>query len=301
MKATASASTDIHVVMGVSACGKSTIGRLLAQARGATYLDGDDFHPAENVARMAAGHALTDADRQGWLAALSTRLAQADAAGEGVVLSCSALKRRYRDVLRQGAPQLRLVFLHGSRELLAARIAARTDHYMPASLLDSQLATLEPPQADEAALAFDVVHTPQQIVDRIVQQERTAMPEFHKTVLYTDSDGRARFREERIALDDGTPQARLSALWPSGGYQLRHSPVGFRSSFHCTGTPQWVFILSGCMEIGLQDGSSRVFAPGQHFYSADTLPAGASFDDRLHGHWSRQVGDEPLVTLFLRG
>jgi len=157
--------------MGVSACGKSTIGRLLAQARGATYLDGDDFHPAANVARMAAGHSLTDEDRAGWLAALSTRLAQADAAGEGVVLSCSALKRRYRDVLRQGAPQLRLVFLHGSRELLAARITARTDHYMPASLLDSQLATLEPPQADEAALDFDVVNTPQQIVDGILMKE----------------------------------------------------------------------------------------------------------------------------------
>jgi carbohydrate kinase (thermoresistant glucokinase family) len=287
--------------MGVSACGKSTVGRLLAQARAATYLDGDDFHPAENVARMAAGHALTDADRQGWLLALSDRLAQARAAGEGVVLSCSALKRHYRDVLRRGAPDLVLVFLHGSREVLAARIAARTDHYMPPSLLDSQLATLEPPQPDEAALAFDVVQTPQQIADGVLQQERSAMPEFHKTVLYTDSDGRARFREEHIALDEGTPQTRLSALWPSAGYQLRHSPVGFRSSFHCTGTPQWVFILSGCMEIGLQDGSSRIFAPGQHFYSADTLPAGARFDDRLHGHWSRQVGDEPLVTLFVRG
>ena len=305
-KAVASVSTDalrarIHVVMGVSACGKSTVGRLLAQARGATYLDGDDFHPAENVARMAAGQALTDVDRQGWLAALSTRLAQARATGEGVVLSCSALKRRYRDRLRQGAPDLVLVFLHGSRELLAARIAARTEHYMPASLLDSQLATLEPPQPDEAALAFDVVQTPQQIVDGIVQQEHSPMPEFHQTVLYSDSDGRARFREERIALDEGTPQARLSALFASGGYQLRHSPVGFRSSFHCTGTPQWVFILSGGMEIGLQDGSSRIFVPGQHFYSTDTLPAGASFDDKLHGHWSRQVGDEPLVTLFMRG
>jgi gluconokinase len=301
MKAVGSASTDIHVVMGVSACGKSTVGRALALARSATYLDGDDFHPPENVARMAAGQALTDADRQGWLLALSQRLAQARAAGEGVVLSCSALKRRYRDLLRQGAPDLVLVFLHGRRELLAARIAARTDHYMPASLLDSQLATLEPPQPDEAALTFDVALTPQQIVDAIQQAKAPAMPDFHKVVLYTDDHGRARFREERIALDEGTPQARLSALWPSGGYQLRHSSVGFRSSFHCTGTPQWVFILSGRMEIGLQDGSSRVFEPGQHFYSADTLPAGASFDDKLHGHWSRQVGDEALVTLFLRG
>ena len=127
------------------------------------------------------------------------------------------------------------------------------------------------------------------------------MPEFRKVVLYTGGDGRARFREEPIALDEGTPQARLSALQPSGGYQLRHSPVGFRSSFHCTPSPQWVFILSGRMEIGLQDGSSRSFGPGEHFYSADTLPSGATFDDQLHGHWSRQVGEEPLVTLFVRG
>jgi carbohydrate kinase (thermoresistant glucokinase family) len=305
MKAAASASIEpsarIHVVMGVSACGKSTVGRALAQARGATYLDGDDFHPAENVARMAAGQPLTDADRRGWLLALSQRLAQARAAGEGVVLSCSALKHRYRDLLRQGAPDLVLVFLHGSREVLAARIAARTEHYMPASLLDSQLATLEPPQPDENALDFDVALTPRQIVDGILQREVPVMPDFQKVVLYTDSDGRARFREERIVLDEGTPQARLSALWPSGGHQLRHSPVGFRSSFHCTGTPQWVFILSGRMEIGLQDGSSRIFEPGQHFYSADTLPEGARFDASLHGHWSRQVGDPPLVTLFVRG
>lgn len=301
MKAAASALTDIHVVMGVSACGKTTVGRALARARAATYLDGDDFHPPENVARMAAGHALTDADRHGWLLALSERLAQARAAGEGVVLSCSALKRSYRDLLRRGAPDLMLVFLHGSRELLAARIAARSGHYMPASLLDSQLATLEAPQLDENALAFDVTLTPQQIVAGILQSEFPAMPEFLKIVLFTDADGRARFRQERIALDEGTPQARLSALQASGGWQLRHSPVGFRSSFHNTVTPQWVFILSGCMEIGLQDGSSRLFEPGQHFYSADTLPARASFDATVHGHWSRQVGDQPLVTLFMRG
>jgi hypothetical protein len=88
---------------------------------------------------------------------------------------------------------------------------------------------------------------------------------------------------------------------PTGGLQLRMSPVGFRSSFHCTVTPQWVFILSGCMEIGLQDGSSRLFSPGEHFYSADTLPPGATFDAAVHGHWSRQVGPEPLVTAFVRG
>jgi hypothetical protein len=126
------------------------------------------------------------------------------------------------------------------------------------------------------------------------------MAQFTKVILETGPDGRARFREEMIELNEGTPQARLSALMPSGGLQLRMSPVGFRSDFHCTQTPQWLFVLSGEMEIGLQDGSSRVFRPGQHFYSADILPPGASFDDALHGHCSRQVGDEPLVTAFVR-
>ena len=122
-----------------------------------------------------------------------------------------------------------------------------------------------------------------------------------KVVLYTGPDGSARFREEQVTLDQGSEQARLSALFPSGGLQLRQSPVGFRSQFHCTGAPQWCFILAGRMEIGLQDGSSRLFGPGQHFYSADHLPAGATFDPAVHGHWSRQVGGEPLVTLFVRG
>jgi hypothetical protein len=127
------------------------------------------------------------------------------------------------------------------------------------------------------------------------------MSTFTKITLFTDTDGRARFREESIALTEGKPAARLSPLMPSGGYQLRHSPVGFRSEFHCTENPQWVFILGGQMEIGLQDGTSRVFSPGEHFYSADVLPAGSTFDATLHGHWSRQVGTEPLVTVFIRG
>jgi hypothetical protein len=126
-------------------------------------------------------------------------------------------------------------------------------------------------------------------------------PTFTQVLLFTDTDGRARFREEAIPLTEGKPQARLSALMPSGGLQLRHSPVGFRSEFHCTETPQWVFILGGQMEIGLQGGTSRVFKPGEHFYSADVLPAGATFDPAVHGHWSRQVGPEPLVTAFVRG
>jgi hypothetical protein len=124
--------------------------------------------------------------------------------------------------------------------------------------------------------------------------------QFTKVVLYTADDGRARFRDEAVPLTEGKPQARLSPLMPSGGLQLRMSPVGFRSDFHCTENPQWLFVLGGQMEIGLQDGSKRVFGPGQHFFSADTLPAGASFDPHLHGHCSRQLGDEALVTAFVR-
>ena len=124
---------------------------------------------------------------------------------------------------------------------------------------------------------------------------------FTQVVLATESDGRAGWREASVALDQGKPQAMLSALLPSGGYQLRESPVGFRSEFHCTLDPQWVFILRGQMQIGLQDGSTRTFGPGEHFYSADTLPPGGVFDPAVHGHWSRQVGPGPLVTLFVRG
>ena len=128
----------------------------------------------------------------------------------------------------------------------------------------------------------------------------TTLPTFTCVILATGADGRAHWREEAIGLTEGKPQARLSPLRPSGGLQLRESPVGFQSSFHCTETSQWVFILQGRMEIFLQDGSSRVFGPGEHFFSADKLPAGATFDAKVHGHWSRQLGDDPLVTLFVR-
>ena len=123
---------------------------------------------------------------------------------------------------------------------------------------------------------------------------------FTQLVLYTDGDGRAKFKEQALALREGTPQARLSAILPATGYQLRRSPIGFRSEFHCTPTPQWVFILGGEMEIGLQDGQSRRFRPGEHFFSADVLPEGVRFDSKVHGHRSAQCGPEPLVTLFLK-
>lgn len=127
------------------------------------------------------------------------------------------------------------------------------------------------------------------------------MTTFTKTTLFTDSDGRAKFKNEAVALSEGTPAAMLSAVFDSGGYQLRHSPIGFRSTYHCTGTAQWVFILQGRMGIGLQDGSLREFGAGEHFYSSDHLPEGATFDAALHGHWSCQMGEDPLVTLFVRG
>jgi hypothetical protein len=127
------------------------------------------------------------------------------------------------------------------------------------------------------------------------------MTQITKVILYTDTDGRARFREEAVPLGQGSPQSMLSELFVSGGYQLRYSPVGFRSSFHVTTAPQWVFILQGQMEIGLQGGVSRIFRPGEHFYSADLLPEGSTFDPAVHGHWSRQLGPDPLITLFVRG
>ncbi len=130
--------------------------------------------------------------------------------------------------------------------------------------------------------------------------EIAALNTLTQVVLYTDGDGRAKFREELIPLEQGNPQTRLSGLMPASGLQLRHSPPGFRSEVHVTTKPQWVFILAGVMEIGLLDGSSRQFKAGEYFYSADTLPEGAVFDPGVHGHWSRQVGDEPLVTAFVK-
>ncbi len=127
------------------------------------------------------------------------------------------------------------------------------------------------------------------------------MPTFNKISLYTQSNGFAAFKEEAIELTEGSPQSALSPLFPSGGYQLRMSPVGFKSQFHVTTSPQWVFILQGQMQIGLQDGSSRIFSAGQHFYSDDLLPPGQTFDAKVHGHCSAQVGDEPLITVFVRG
>jgi len=160
----------VVVVMGVSGVGKTEVGRLLAAQLGAAFHDADDFHPPANVARMRAGVPLTDDHRAPWLAALRT-LVEATLAGTdgpGIVLACSALKHAYRERLGGGLPGVRLVHLDGDKELIRSRITSRVGHFMPASLLDSQWATLERPGPDEDPLVVDVAATPEVITDRIV-------------------------------------------------------------------------------------------------------------------------------------
>lgn len=157
------------IVMGVSGCGKSTVGPLLAARLGWTFEDGDAFHPAANVAKMSAGTPLTDEDRWPWLAAIAARIAQARASGAGVVIGCSALKRAYRDALRDGHGDVRFVHLAGTRELIGARQAARQGHFMPASLLESQFATLEPPEDERDAVTIPVDAAPAALAERALR------------------------------------------------------------------------------------------------------------------------------------
>ena len=142
------------VVMGVSGCGKTTIGDLVARELGVPFLDGDSLHPVENVAKMAAGTPLTDEDRWPWLATVGAELAKAG--DGGLVLACSALRRSYRDAIREQAPDTVFLHLHGSKEVLGSRLEGRSGHFMPTTLLDSQLATLEPLEADEAGFVVDI-------------------------------------------------------------------------------------------------------------------------------------------------
>jgi gluconokinase len=155
------------VVMGVCGAGKSSVGRALAERLRLRYIEGDEFHPPANVAKMAAGTPLNDDDRAGWLDTLAGLLGEAAVQGEAVVLSCSALKRAYRDRLRGGAP-FTLVYLHGERATLEARMAVRQDHFMPASLLDSQLATLEVPGDGENVVAVAIEHPLAELVEAVL-------------------------------------------------------------------------------------------------------------------------------------
>jgi gluconokinase len=158
------AGAEVVVVMGVSGSGKSTVASLLAGRLGCELADADDFHPPSNVAKMAAGLPLDDQDRAPWLRDIAAWMAVRARSGRSAVASCSALKRAYRDVLRAASP--RLVFLHltGPRELLERRMRDRTGHFMPASLLDSQLASLEPLAPDERGLTLDATDAPEVIV-----------------------------------------------------------------------------------------------------------------------------------------
>jgi gluconokinase len=163
--------TGLYVIMGVSGSGKTTIGAQLARELDIEFVEGDDLHPPENVKRMAAGIPLTDDDRRGWLMAIAARLRAAKRAGVGLVVSCSALKRSYRDLLRSvGDADVRFVYLAGRRALLAERLAKRRGHFMPPSLLESQLSILEEPSPDERALACDIRDTPDTIVADLVRR-----------------------------------------------------------------------------------------------------------------------------------
>jgi gluconokinase len=150
--------------MGVAGSGKSAIGSALAQALAVEFVEGDDFHPAENIAKMSAGVPLTDEDRASWLRALADRLAAAKAAGRGIVIACSALKRSYRDVLRAAAPDVQFIFLRGPRKLIERRLTERGAHFMKPSMLDSQFAILEEPAEDENAWGLEIRQTPPAIV-----------------------------------------------------------------------------------------------------------------------------------------
>jgi gluconokinase len=154
--------------MGVAGSGKSLIGAALANALGIEFVEGDEYHSPENVERMSRGVPLTDDDRGQWLRSIAARIREAKAARAGLVVSCSALRRSYRDTLRAGASDLRFVFLKGDPALIAERLAGRRGHFMPPSLLDSQLATLEQPSPDENAWICDIRKSPQDLVAALV-------------------------------------------------------------------------------------------------------------------------------------
>jgi gluconokinase len=159
---------SIIMIMGVSGSGKTTVGAMLAGMLEWRYAEADAFHPAANIEKMAAGHPLTDEDRVPWLVAIGAWIDSAVAAGQPAVVTCSALKRAYRDQLRAGRPQIQVAYLRGSHELIAARLAARHGHFFSAAMLDSQFADLEEPTPDEGALVVPIGGTPKEIVEDIL-------------------------------------------------------------------------------------------------------------------------------------
>lgn len=158
------------VVIGVSGSGKSTVAALIASRTGCALAEGDDFHPAANVARMTAGRPLDDALRAEWLAAIARWLTERAARAECAVVSCSALRRAYRDVLRHAGPDVRMVHLAGPYQLVAQRLAARRGHFMPPELLATQYATLEPLAPDEPGITLNLADPPAHIVDEVLRR-----------------------------------------------------------------------------------------------------------------------------------
>lgn len=160
----------ILVVMGVSGAGKTTVGELVAKNLGWPFVDGDDLHPKANIDKMRAGIPLDDADRAPWLAAIGAWMDAQAKAGKPGVIACSALKRAYRDTLRAGRPQVRIVYLRGSQDEIAGRLAHRTGHFWPPKLLASQFADLEPPSPDEHAIVVDIAKTPEAVAKAVIDQ-----------------------------------------------------------------------------------------------------------------------------------
>jgi gluconokinase len=156
------------VVMGVCGCGKSEIGARLAAALDYSFVEGDAFHPAGNLQKMSASIPLTDDDRQGWLETLADQIRLAQAENRRVVVGCSSLKRRYRDILREGNADLVFVYLHGTPEQIRTRMQSRAGHFMPMALIDSQFADLEPPTTDERVIECSIDATPESMVASIV-------------------------------------------------------------------------------------------------------------------------------------
>lgn len=172
-------STVTLVVMGVSGSGKTTVAKGVAAQLGWVFAEGDDFHPAANVAKMRAGTPLTDSDRRPWLQSLADWISAREAAGVDAVLTCSALKRAYRDVLRAGHPSVRFAYVAVDASTLRVRLAARKGHYMPASLLDSQLATLQPLAADEPGWTIAGEQPAEHAVTRLVAALATTGEKSH--------------------------------------------------------------------------------------------------------------------------
>jgi len=196
--AEAAAPVPLVVVMGVSGAGKTTVGALVADASGVPFLDADGLHPLENVRKMASGTPLTDDDRWPWLDVVGERLRAAEEAGTGLVLACSALKRRYRDRIRRAAPGVVFLHLHGTVEVLASRLEGRSGHFMPASLLVSQVESLEPLAPDERGYVLDI----EQPVEDMVAEAARALRALREAPRTTGAEPRAAGEEP------GAPAAR---------------------------------------------------------------------------------------------